>query len=86
MKQLEPNKTVERYDQLRRRADQDGQKPRLHGNHVLTSSEKQMHREIAVMMRLEHPHVVKLIEVIREVEKNKLYMGASLFCFVNFTH
>ena len=32
-------------------------------------------KEIAIMKKLDHPHVVQLHEVIDDVDRDKLYMG-----------
>ena len=34
--------------------------------------------EIAIMKKLNHPHVVRLLEVIDDPLTDKIYMGASL--------
>ena len=34
-----------------------------------------MYREIAIMKKLDHPNVVKLVEVLDDPEDDQLYMG-----------
>ena len=37
-----------------------------------------MYREIAIMKKLDHPNVVKLVEVVDDPEEDNLYMGNHL--------
>ena len=34
-----------------------------------------MYREIAILKKLDHPNVVKLVEVVDDPEEDNLYMG-----------
>ena len=34
-----------------------------------------VYREIAIMKKLDHPNVVKLVEVLNEQEADNMYMG-----------
>jgi [calcium/calmodulin-dependent protein kinase] kinase len=36
-----------------------------------------VYREIAIMKKLDHPNVVKLVEVLDDPEDDQLYMGRS---------
>ena len=36
---------------------------------------QKVHREIAIMKKLDHPNVVKLVEVLDDPEDDNLYMG-----------
>ena len=36
---------------------------------------QKVYREIAIMKKLDHPNVVKLVEVLNEQEADHLYMG-----------
>ena len=36
-----------------------------------------MYREIAIMKKLDHPNVVKLVEVVDDPEDDQMYMGKS---------
>jgi [calcium/calmodulin-dependent protein kinase] kinase len=38
---------------------------------------QKVYREIAIMKKLDHPNVVKLVEVLNEQEADHLYMGKS---------
>ena len=35
----------------------------------------QVYREIAIMKKLDHPNVVKLVEVVDDPDEDNLYMG-----------
>ena len=35
----------------------------------------QVYREIAILKKLDHPNVVKLVEVVDDPEEDNLYMG-----------
>jgi serine/threonine protein kinase len=39
-------------------------------------SEKKIRKEIAIMKKLRHPHVVRLYEVIDDRMREKIYIGA----------
>lgn len=41
---------------------------------VKNSTYTQLEREIAILKKLDHPHVVKLIEVIDDIQNDKLYL------------
>ena len=43
----------------------------------LNTTEAKIKREIAIMKKLRHPHVVRLYEVIDDRMKEKIYMGTS---------
>ena len=38
----------------------------------------QVYREIAILKKLDHPNVVKLVEVVDDPEEDNLYMGERL--------
>ena len=38
-----------------------------------------VYREIAIMKKLDHPNVVKLVEVVDDPEEDNLYMGMNFF-------
>ena len=38
---------------------------------------QKVYREIAIMKKLDHPNVVKLIEVLDDPEDDNLYMGMA---------
>ena len=40
---------------------------------------QKVHREIAIMKKLDHPNVVKLVEVLDDPEDDNLYMGNTYF-------
>lgn len=40
---------------------------------------QKVYREIAIMKKLDHPNVVKLVEVLDDPEDDNLYMGKSAF-------
>lgn len=42
---------------------------------VISETEKQIRKEIAIMKKCRHPHVVKLLEVIDDKLKSKIYMS-----------
>jgi len=39
---------------------------------------EKVYREIAIMKKLDHPNVVKLVEVLNDQEADNLYMGINL--------
>ena len=39
---------------------------------------QKVHREIAIMKKLDHPNVVKLVEVLDDPEDDNLYMGKNI--------
>ncbi len=41
---------------------------------------QKVYREIAIMKKLDHPNVVKLVEVLNEQEADHLYMGKLEYC------
>lgn len=41
----------------------------------LNTTEAKIRKEIAIMKKLRHPHVVRLFEVIDDRMKDKIYMG-----------
>ena len=43
----------------------------------LGTTEQKIKKEIAIMKKCSHPHVVKLIEVIDDDLNEKIYMGTS---------
>lgn len=38
-----------------------------------------MYREIAILKKIDHPNVVKLVEVVDDPEEDTLYMGRNYF-------
>ena len=42
---------------------------------AIGETEKQVRKEIAIMKKCRHPHVVKLLEVIDDKLKSKIYLG-----------
>lgn len=47
----------------------------------LNTTEAKIKKEIAIMKKLRHPHVVRLYEVIDDRMKEKIYMSTSSFGF-----
>ena len=43
-----------------------------------------VYREIAILKKLDHPNVVKLVEVVDDPEEDNLYMGESNFQVSSF--
>jgi len=39
---------------------------------------ERVHREIAILKKLDHPNVVRLVEVLDDPEEDNLYMGRWL--------
>ena len=42
---------------------------------------QKVYREIAIMKKLDHPNVTKLVEVLDDPEDDNLYMGSCKFKF-----
>ena len=42
---------------------------------------ERVHREIAVLKKLDHPNVVKLVEVLDDKEQDNLYLGLFITHF-----
>lgn len=49
----------------------------------LGTTEQKIRKEIAIMKKLRHPHIVCLYEVIDDRMRNKIYMGESIFCHLS---
>ena len=64
-------------DRLRklRRNDNLPRQPHLPLVDQLGSTEHKIRKEIAIMKKLNHPHVVHLLEVIDDPLSDKIYMG-----------
>ena len=45
-----------------------------------------VYREIAIMKKLDHPNVVKLVEVVDDPEEDNLYMGMNIFTLALTLH
>lgn len=43
---------------------------------------QKVYREIAIMKKLDHPNVVKLVEVLNDQEADYLYMGRFFVCLL----
>ena len=69
----------DRLKKLRRNADLP-RTPHTPLVDQLGSTEHKIRKEIAIMKKLNHPHVVRLLEVIDDPLTDKIYMGA---CLVN---
>ena len=41
---------------------------------------ERVYREIAILKKLDHPNVVKLVEVLDDPEEDKLYLGELSVC------
>ena len=65
----------DRLKKLRRNADLP-RTPHTPLVDQLGSTEHKIRKEIAIMKKLNHPHVVRLLEVIDDPLTDKIYMGA----------
>ena len=45
---------------------------------VPTNPLERVYREIAILKKLDHPNVVKLVEVLDDPEEDNLYLGTSV--------
>ena len=45
------------------------------GGGTISHPLERVHREIAVLKKLDHPNVVKLVEVLDDKEQDNLYLG-----------
>jgi serine/threonine protein kinase len=43
----------------------------------MNSTENSIRKEIAIMKKCRHPHIVRLLEVIDDPQQEKIYMGES---------
>lgn len=41
----------------------------------ISATERKIQKEIAIMKKLRHPHVVQLLEVVNDTLREKIYMG-----------
>ncbi len=77
-------------DRLRklRRNDNIPRQPHLPLVDQLGSTEHKIRKEIAIMKKLNHPHVVRLLEVIDDPLNDKIYMGMfrSPFLYTPHSH
>ena len=44
-----------------------------------------MYREIAILKKVDHPNVVKLVEVVDDPEEDNLYMGKFSYIAYKFS-
>ena len=69
-----------KYRKMREQA-QNGLPPRSSGHlpvvDRLETTEQKVRKEIAIMKKLRHPHIVRLFEVIDDRLKDRIYMGES---------
>lgn len=42
---------------------------------------QRVYREIAILKKLDHPNIVKLVEVLDDPDEDKLYLGQLSFSF-----
>lgn len=42
---------------------------------------ERVYREIAILKKLDHPNIVKLVEVMDDPEEDKLYLGLCIYFF-----
>jgi [calcium/calmodulin-dependent protein kinase] kinase len=47
---------------------------------VVKNALQDVQREIAVMKKIKHPNVIRLLEVIENPNTDKIYMGISFVC------
>lgn len=72
------NPREEGFRTLRERGAQSGLPKSSHGISVadkVNSAEAKVRKEIAIMKKLRHPHVVRLYEVIDDRMREKIYIG-----------
>lgn len=72
------NPRLDKMNRLRRRPQLP---PSSHTplTEVISETEKQIRKEIAIMKKCQHPHVVKLLEVIDDKLKSKIYLSEHAF-------
>lgn len=77
------NPKVDRMSKLRKRNLPTSQHMRL--TDQLGSTEQKIKKEIAIMKKCKHPHVVRLLEVIDDQLHERIYMGMSAYYSLHYT-
>lgn len=78
MKILSKKKLLKRAGMFGRLPPPRKESVRSTGSSIITSPLQRVYREIAVLKKLDHPNVVKLVEVLDDPAEDHLYMVFEL--------